>query len=63
MERTDNEMLNKLSIQMLNNVSLILIGMNRNAEALSLLNEATERNLCMFIFECMKYNSENLRCV
>ena len=54
--RTDNEMLNKITIQMLNNLSLILIGLNRNAEALSLLNEATERNLCMFICEFVCIN-------
>lgn len=54
MEKTDNEILNELTIQTLNNLSLILIGLNRNAEALSLLNEATEKNLRMFVLECMK---------
>ena len=53
-EKTDNEILNELTIQTLNNLSLILIGLNRNAEALSLLNEATEKNLRMFVLECMK---------
>lgn len=50
---TGNEIPNELATQLLNNLSLILIGLNRNAEALSLLNEAIERNSCMYVY----YNS------
>ena len=48
-ETTGNEIPNELATQLLNNLSLILIGLNRNAEALSLLNEAIERNSCIYV--------------
>ena len=56
MEQPSNEMSNQLATQLLNNLSLILIGINRNAEALSLFNEAIERNPRMFMFVCIKMN-------
>ena len=56
MERPSNEMSNQLAAQLLNNLSLILIGLNRNAEALPLFNEAIERNSRMFMFVCIKMN-------
>lgn len=49
MEKSANEMSNQLATQLLNNLSLILIGLNRNAEALSLFNDAIERNPRMYI--------------
>ena len=47
MERSSNKMSSHLAVQLLNNLSLILIGLNRNGEALCLLNEAIERNTRM----------------
>ena len=44
-------MRNDLATPLLNNLSLILIGLSQNAEALSLFNEAIERNPRMFVFE------------
>jgi len=62
-EKSSNEMFNQLATQLLNNLSLILIGLNKNAEALSLFSEATERNPRMFtlnIFMCMNYKVQQL---
>ena len=52
-EKPSNEMSNQLATQLLSNLSLILIGLNKNAEALSLLNEAIERNPRKFLFVCI----------
>ena len=54
MEKSVDEISNHLATQLLNNLSLILIGLNRNTEALSLFNEAIiERNSCTYIYLCV----------
>ena len=56
-ERSANTMSNQLATQLLNNLSLILIGLSGNAEALFLFNEAIERDprMSISICVCLRY--------
>ena len=56
-ERSADTMSSQLVTQLLNNLSLILIGLNRNAEALFLFNEAIERDprTSISICVCLRY--------